>query len=631
MFAIQTLGATVIVDTSSSKTSLTNTTKQHKASPRLLWHFLEDKFDSNMTNKGKGKQDKSMVKDLMANTAQLDWDNENGVYWPRDMACNTFGCKGKCGGYTLVSHPDNQCWFCDQFFLTEQNRVLVHRFQEKLVSLAGGWEAEVFARSRIAKNLNNPGKGKDFGKGKGPAQNFSTGFVGKPKGKFDKDKGSSRGSKLTAGFKGSHKNQHNSGVDIRTLQQPQAAATAATATVAPQIAGPTGTLAAAFVARLGSAVEKEKEVSEAAASSTHSRASSRARASDTPEPKETVLEWLNQVTTLEELKERVRAAEVAAAANTSGAEDPGQEKGAATLCSQNHQAQTLLAKALKHRETLRQQVKQKQREIDDLHTAYTEQVNYMKQEYRQLRDCLDSEQDRMVKDLQAEKAALVEELQKAQDKLDQVHREHMKFYVELPNTGRQLDMEIEHGIESPTHSPRSGGTEFEENIRQDPADNDGGYEERIESSHSESEDNKDKNKKDKDKKTGGKPKEKPEKKSSKMHVHKGHLKDHGTDSHSGTGTGSKPSGEDDQQNKKPDVSNSYILMPLEERNFVMKAVEQPSLLQDEGYVSNLELALSKHGLSVQAFTQAIQQQDSGFFSRLHTVQPTGAGIQQGAN
>jgi len=87
----------------------------------------------------------------------------------------------------------------------------------------------------MAKHIHYNGKDKDkdtgFDKGK-------SGFAGKSKGKFDKNYGSPQLGK--SGFKGTGKTKTNSGVDIRTLGVQE------------------GSLAAAFVARLGNTTAEEQ-------------------------------------------------------------------------------------------------------------------------------------------------------------------------------------------------------------------------------------------------------------------------------------------------------------------------------------------------------------------------------------
>jgi len=329
------------------------------------------------------------------------------------------------------------------------------------------------------------------------------------------------------------------------------------------------------------------------------------------------------------LKETLRAHATSGVTGgaTSRAEQPGQEK---SICCQNHHVAADLSKALKHRETIKEQVRAKQQQIDELIEAYHDQVNAMKEEYRVLRDCLDSEQHRMVSELKDQKAALKASLQEAETQLDIVHKRHMQFCTELPNrlSEKAMDVDAAGGTESPTHSPRSTGTVVDDEAAGNAAEaraaatiadaivNDGGFQEL---SGSES-DGKDKDGKDTAKKAHkGRDKDTDKSKvSSKMHVDKPHLKEDSGDS-SQHSRGSRPCEE------TPSASSHYIVMTPEERNFVMKAVEQPALLQDDQYVGSLELALGKYSLTLQEFTAAIQQHDNTFFARLHTVQQSGAG------
>lgn len=104
-----------------------------------------------------------------------------------------------------------------------------------------------------------------------------------------------------------------------------------------------------------------------------------------------------------------------------------------------------------------------------------------------------------------------------------------------------------------------------------------------------------------------------------MHVVKGHLKP------GLAGDGSAPTGKaeasrsSEEELPLPSVADAYIIMALEERNFIMTAAERPANLEDPVFMGNLELVLSKYKLTVPEFTKACQEGDATFFSRLHTV------------
>lgn len=366
-------------------------------------NFAGTAVNSSMSlSKGMGKQKAAggkQLKDNLTNTQQLEWDEANGLYWPKDTMCNTWGCRGKTGAYTLITFPENQCWFCQCFFLSPENQALMKRFQEKLINHWGGLEQEIFSMSRIAKEKQYPGKalekGMDKGKGRDKASGFAGGGFaggGKNKSKFDKNYGHNQQTQGT-GFKGG-KARTNSGVDIRTLAQGQDGQVSAAST-----------LTAAVVARLGSVGTAENEGP--ASSNTGSRASSRTKkagqAAEQQQQNGTVLEWLSKCDTLDDLvalKERIKTQGDIDFGNTgtSGAEDKP-----ASICSQNHHVAADLSKALKNREAIFEQVRQKQHEIDSLEISYNEQVEAMRQEYK-LRDCIDSEQERMIAELKEQKA-----------------------------------------------------------------------------------------------------------------------------------------------------------------------------------------------------------------------------------
>lgn len=111
-------------------------------------------------------------------------------------------------------------------------------------------------------------------------------------------------------------------------------------------------------------------------------------------------------------------------------------------------------------------------------------------------------------------------------------------------------------------------------------------------------------------------------------VRRQHLKNAGTggsSSHSHKER-SAPS-EDPDHGKLTEPAEVEVRMDTDEKQYVMRAAQNPKQLEDANYVVTLEHILVKYGLSLKAMTQALQTQDMSFFDKIleKTPEPPSGG------
>lgn len=231
--------------------------------------------------------------------------------------------------YSLITYPEITCWFCYAASLNAQAIASVKRQQQQLINACGGIEAPQFAKSKLAKQTLGYDTSAKGVQGKGKAKD-----KGEVKGKFDKDKSKDKGKDKDKG---------------KT------------------------TLASAIIDRLS-----EKAIDEAISGQT-SRSTSATRRKDKDSELD-LQELLDTCDTIEELKAKLQAG------NSASAKAGDKDK---SLCNQNHERASAAAKALKKREELQIAIAAKDTQIEQLIEDFDEHMQAVREEYRNMRDCLD--------------------------------------------------------------------------------------------------------------------------------------------------------------------------------------------------------------------------------------------------
>lgn len=520
----------------------------------------------------------------------LEYDTTTGLFWPKHSHCVTAGCGGNVTLFSLITYPETWCWFCGQCFLSRNAQQSVHNQQQQLIEACGGLQIEEFSKSKMYKDKY----------GHAPALSGK----GKVKGKFDKSK-----KKGTDKGKGKDKDKGksltHSNTDIRKLEP--------------------GSLAAAVFERVATATTPNSAANSAKQTPASSRNSSVAPAAAAAAPADhletkkdpSLTELFATCSSIEELKGKLGMLPTAPA--------PEVVVNTKSVCSANHECATAVAKAFRLREDIANQLQNVKDQMVQLESDYQEHLERVRSEYRLMRDTMDEEQDRMMADLRKQKDTLKEQLAVANDSLNAAHEAQQQFYnASLPKSAAAEPMDVDPA------KPNSGGGGGRQTSSSPTRSAEASDKENLVEDHSVEEVSDDsKDKKDKKitknrqsptpapgkggKNTTGSGQQAPA-------IQKSHFnKKEGQKSNSSTGQGSKPSEDEDA----PPAQHPPIKYTLQanELQHVMQAVSNPPLLEDEAYISTLQVVLNKFGLDFQTYTTAVQQADQSFFDRFVCIAP----------
>jgi len=413
----------------------------------------------------------------MAVPKNLVFDEQNKVLWPQDSLCPRqldLGCSGFSSWSQLVTHPATECWFCAEqgittSFLEKHEQALIYNAQPRLIALAGGIFSEDFKKSRLQKQAiraltggaDKSGSSKAGAqKGGGGLGTFGNKGKGKEKQNFGKDKAKGTGKDFAKG-KGKDKdrgkakappdffgqalpNQPSVG---QWLQQGMEAeiATAAAASGGPcaeatggQMSTPSST---ASRKSCGSGIDPREELS----------------------PMDKLRTLLNNTA-----DENIKVDDLRKGLGIEGA-----PKAPATLCGENHQHTSEVAKALKVREQKCVELAEAQTVLDNLKEKVDSDSRELRRQYDQKKDEINKTFDTESNAARHKRNNIATELDMAEKNLGTAQKQYLEFFVassttKVPNSlskivnsmevdtpkgeGEGHAKEVEKG-DSPTRSP----------------------------------------------------------------------------------------------------------------------------------------------------------------------------------
>lgn len=103
-------------------------------------------------------------------------------------------------------------------------------------------------------------------------------------------------------------------------------------------------------------------------------------------------------------------------------------KPAATLCGENHERATAVAKALRHTELTASALTEAQAQIDNLKDKYDSDKSELRSKYEQFKDELGVKFDSDINEARLKRNGIAIELDKAEKELDKAQKETMSFY-----------------------------------------------------------------------------------------------------------------------------------------------------------------------------------------------------------